>query len=533
MTSGGNSGRGGAAAGIAVVLAAMALAAVVRLRTADTPLERDEGEYAYSGQLILDGVPPYRLACNMKFPGTYYAYAGIMAVFGETPRGIRTGLLLVNAATALLLFAIGRRLLGTVGGAAAAACFSVFSLDLWIMGLFAHATHFVLLPVLAGVYLLLRDEGRPRPATVLAAGACLGLGVLMKQHGAAYLLLGAALLLRRGRRGAPASIALLAAGAALPAALLVAVLAAAGVLDRFWFWTFRYAAEYVTQRSPSEALGILFETARTATAKSLPFWFAAAAGLVLSLATRPVRPGGRFTPAALLAASLLAICPGFHFREHYYILLLPAAALLVGAAAATVDRFAARLLPRRVAWLPAATGLLVLLCAFLAGERETLFERSPRELSRLRYGSSPFIEMEVIGRVLRERTNPGDRIVVLGSEPETLFHADRRSATVYLYMYPLMEDQPYALEMQEEMIAEVGAARPEYAIEVATPCSWGVGPDSERTLLVWTRAFLRRHYELIGVADILSPTETRFAWDAEVLRYRPRSHWFVNVFRRK
>ena len=34
----------------------------VRVRLREMPLERDEGEYAYSGQLILQGIPPYREA---------------------------------------------------------------------------------------------------------------------------------------------------------------------------------------------------------------------------------------------------------------------------------------------------------------------------------------------------------------------------------------------------------------------------------------------------------------------------------------
>jgi hypothetical protein len=45
--------------------------ASIRLRLRDVPLERDEGEYAYAGQLILQGIAPYQLAYNMKFPGTY------------------------------------------------------------------------------------------------------------------------------------------------------------------------------------------------------------------------------------------------------------------------------------------------------------------------------------------------------------------------------------------------------------------------------------------------------------------------------
>jgi len=44
--------------------------ALIRFRLRDMPLERDEGEYAYAGQLILEGIPPYHLAYNMKFPGT-------------------------------------------------------------------------------------------------------------------------------------------------------------------------------------------------------------------------------------------------------------------------------------------------------------------------------------------------------------------------------------------------------------------------------------------------------------------------------
>ena len=56
----------------------------VRVRLRDMPIERDEGEYAYAGQLILQGVPPYKEAYNMKLPGTYAAYAAIMAVFGTS-----------------------------------------------------------------------------------------------------------------------------------------------------------------------------------------------------------------------------------------------------------------------------------------------------------------------------------------------------------------------------------------------------------------------------------------------------------------
>ena len=73
------------------LVAILALAALIRVRLLGVPLERDEGEYAYAGQLMLQGIPPYELAYNMKLPGTYAAYALIMAVFGQTGFSIHVG----------------------------------------------------------------------------------------------------------------------------------------------------------------------------------------------------------------------------------------------------------------------------------------------------------------------------------------------------------------------------------------------------------------------------------------------------------
>src|SRR5690349_15646893 len=163
------------------------------------PLERDEGEYAYIGQLMLHGVPPYQQAYTMKLPGTPAAYACIMAVFGQTPSGIHLGLMLVNAASIVLVFLIGRRLLDEMSGAVAAVVFALLSSSFSVFGLAAHATHFVTLFALAGMYLILRATSPPpsehqqpinsssvihHPSSLLfASGLCFGLAFLMKQHG--------------------------------------------------------------------------------------------------------------------------------------------------------------------------------------------------------------------------------------------------------------------------------------------------------------------------------------------------------------
>ena len=47
---------------VAALLLIVILFGLVRWRLAAMPLERDEGEYAYAGQLMLEHIPPYKFA---------------------------------------------------------------------------------------------------------------------------------------------------------------------------------------------------------------------------------------------------------------------------------------------------------------------------------------------------------------------------------------------------------------------------------------------------------------------------------------
>ena len=523
-----------------VVLAALVFVAYVRLRVADVPLERDEGEYAYAGQLILQGIPPYELAYNMKFPGTYYAYAAILAVFGHTPWGIHAGLMIVNLASILLVFAIGRRLLGSFAGAVAAVSFSILSLDRWIYGVFAHATHFVVLAALAGLLLVLHANENERKPWFFWSGVLLGLSVLMKQHAVFFLPLGAALVVWGGGPGAgrvtaanAKRIGVMALGALSPVAVVIVVLLAQGALGRFWFWTFHYARAYVSEVSLSNAFPNLVEGFKFVTPVNLAFWVLGGLGLAaLWIARWDAR--ARVFVTGLLVASFLAICPGFFFRPHYFILLLPAVALLCGAAVTSLRDVLARSLSRRAATALAAAVLVVTVGLYATQERRYLFSMGTRELSRVSYGSNPFIEAVAIAKYIRDHTGDDDRIAVLGSEPEIYFYANRKGATGYIYTYPMMEPQPYAKTMQQEMIREIESAHPRYLVFSWIEASWLANKDSDQGIVAWGQRYTRKCYDPVGVADIISAHETRFAWEEDKVRnYVPGSSSLVYTFRRK
>ena len=83
--------------GLAVVFFGIVL--WVRLRLLGLPLERDEGEYAYMAQQLLQGIMPYTESQSIKFPGIYFVYAGILTFFGETPSDIHLSIIFTTLAS--------------------------------------------------------------------------------------------------------------------------------------------------------------------------------------------------------------------------------------------------------------------------------------------------------------------------------------------------------------------------------------------------------------------------------------------------
>ncbi len=497
----------------AALLAVMALVTAVRLRLLDVPLERDEGEYAYMAQLLLDGSPPYEGAYNMKLPGTAAAYAVSMAVAGQTVEGARAGLVFANLATTVLVFLLGRVLLGAGGGLAAGTAYAFFSLSPGFFGIFGHATHFVALFGTAGLLVFAGALARPGALRFLGAGSLLGLAFLMKQPGGVFLGFAVVWLAWDRLRGTGPSLRRLAseegmllAGAALPVAICVAIVASGGQLGRFWFWVVDYGRAYGGVIPLDQAPRRLFAALVRVVPPNALLWALAAAGTIAAGLRAAAVPKRGFL-LALLASSALGVCPGFYFRPHYFILALPAVSLMVGAAVVAAARLRAAAARRAVA------ALVVLACAQSAwASREVLFELSPAQVSRALYSRNPFPEAIEVARYVAERTRPEDRIAVLGSEPELLFYAKRRSATGYVYVYSLMEPQPYALQMQEEMIAEIERGVPAYVVLVGTTTSWMVTARSERRLIEWMETYLAANYEIVGSVAILGPEITEYAW---------------------
>lgn len=511
----------------------------VRIRLLPVPFERDEGEFAYMGQLLLKGIPPYIHAYTMKLPGVSAIYALFMSLFGQTPAGIHLGLLLINATCIWLVYILARRLLDKEAAINSCASYAVLSLSQTVYGVFAHATHFVVMFELAGFILLLRFlDSRKGASLIFLSGLCFGLAFTMKQHAALLAVFAFLFLIWRGRANLRsgktpfmAGCLLFVVGMVIPYTVVVIWMVSAGTFPRFWFWTVQYAREYASGAPLADGmmnlLGFLFTLK-----PELPLWLLAIAGFALLCARRKEQIDRVFLFGFLLF-SFLSVCPGFYFREHYFVMLLPAVAILIGFSSVSACRL---LISRPSRKYLRYTPLLLLTAAISYGlyqEREYLFTLTPLEVSSATFGSNPFPETLQIARYIKEHTFGNDRIAVFGSEPEIYFYADRLSATGHIYMYGLMEIQPHAEQMQMEMIREIEAARPKYVVVVNVQASWLIRRSSPRLLMNWERKYVKEQYDLVGVIDIVDFDTTRYLWDEKAAGYDPVSVTYLTVFKRK
>ena len=522
------------------LLVVLVLAIVIRLGLADVPLERDEGEYAYGGQLILQGLPPYEHLYNMKLPGIYVAYAGLLSLFGQTHTGIHVGLMVVNALTIVLVFLLASRFFGSTGGVAAAACFAVLSLSRSVQGVFANAEHFVIFPAVAGLLVLVEAARRDRLMPALGAGLLLGAAFVTKQHGAAFVVMGGLYFLIRLLRPWPVGwkrpvlrALTFGAGALAPYALTCLVFAAAGAFEPFWFWTVEYAREYAAQ-VPWELGWRTFKLrAIEIGSAGWPVWVLAGLGLVAAVWDRKCRE--HFSFLALFALfSLLATAPGLFFRPHYFVLLLPAAALLAGAGVSALAGLVRR---QRSAVLVHGLPLAVVVFAVALPcyeQRDFLFRMEPHEAARATYGLNPFPESIPIAEFIAANSGEQETIAVIGSEPQIYFYSGRRAATGYVYTYAMMEEHEFALEMQEQMIREIEAAEPAFLVFVpprSIPWSWLPRRSSHLRLFQWFERFRAERYRRVGLVEI-HRDGSRYRW-AEQAAGTPRSRYWIEVLERR
>jgi hypothetical protein len=93
-----------------------------------------------------------------------------------------------------------------------------------------------------------------------------------------------------------------------------------------------------------------------------------------------------------------------------------------------------------------------------------------------------------------------------------------------------MEEQPYALTMQKQMISEIESSRPEFLVLVQVSTSWLRNPAAPDIIFDWAQKYVTGFYEPAGLVEIRDTS--RYWWGEDAKTADPVSPYLVRIFKR-
>jgi hypothetical protein len=192
-----------------------------------------------------------------------------------------------------------------------------------------------------------------------------------------------------------------------------------------------------------------------------------------------------------LLSGALAVSASGHYFVHYFQQVLPA--LAIAAAAGVQGLYRAAALRRVPGWLRGAA-LVALALAQPVLDSAALWRLDPAQAMKRIYPTNMFEVIPAVADEVAALTTPDDKVFVFGAEPQLFFYAQRRSASRYIFLFPLFGRYADALERQQSVIDEIRRDRP--AVILSAPLAQFNGPGLEQELTFWLSDYVDANYRL-------------------------------------
>lgn len=444
------------------------LACFLRYPIADIPLERDEGGYAYVAQHWMAGEVPYKDTFDLTLPGVYIAYAPLLRWVGTSATVLHWGTQVYSLGTLTLLFLLGWKLFNASTGVIAAALCAFHMGDQCVLGNAANREVFMILPLVGAMYTCIQARERQSFGWSFATGALSGAALIVKQP-AVYDVAFYFLLLVWGSKRRWVLAVGMVLGMAAMLLPLIGYFLYAGALREFYDCTIAYGVSYAGRVALHKYPEHFWANFKRILGSCWPIYILAAAGMMPAQSARPEQRNRRLVMVWLFF-SFLGVSTGGFFREHYFIQIVPAVALLAAVGVHSLP------VPGRMhRWKPAAAYVVVLAALIYGvGVSPSYYLRGSPELKcRKLYGVNPFAGSKPAGQFINKHSNPEDTVFIFGSEPQILFYAQRKSATRYIFVYPLMGDEPGNPARRRAVVRSVAEQSPKFIVTVVLPTSFG------------------------------------------------------------
>ncbi len=514
-------------------------------------MERDEGIYTYIGQLILEGKKPYIDFYETRFAGIFYCYAALVAIFGYTIEGVALGILLINSLTILFLFDLTRRLFSAEAGLITAAGFVVLSISPDLSGYTRQSEHLVNFWSILGVWFVLLSHAEtlkikqhtvPSGLLLALSGASICWAMLVKPN-AVYLIPAVGLVgilpaifgNNRSKKRVFQGFLYYGVGVLSIFTLMCLVLWVQGSWSAFYEFAIVEAGKYAQKANKSEGSSTLRFIVDALTDWCAPLLFTAYFGLI-ALGFSKIGWVQKLTVWLLFVGGFCAVAAGWRFTGHYWLMWMPFFAIAMGAATAIMQT----ILTRYVKHFSAELSLILLvlpLIYHISTSSAYYFTPDFDRTLQFTYGINPFVETKKVGDWLAQKTLKGDKLALIGSEPQLYIYTRCKSPSRHAYFSYLMLDTtltPRAKIWQQEFITDLEREMPRFVVFCNHPISLLQNENSDDRFFKWFSPFIHNNYRKIGCVELNTEAASHYILDDnQAANYLPKTESYINIYEKK
>lgn len=477
---------------IIAILGIIFFIVILNWNSINTPLERDEGEYAYGAQVLLDGGLPYRNTFILKPPMIIYTYA-----LGQIidPSAVWPPRILRIISIFGIVFLVGLIIKKEYGENISIASMYILTPMLsfpYLSSLAANTEIFMLLPLMGAIALFVFNYKKANYSlTLLFLAGFLGMTALLyKPISLLPLIFIFCIWLfniwENNKKISPVlkSFLLICFGMFISAFIFLFYFLIKDGGNYFFENVITYNLYYLDAISNNTS--VLFRQLKVFSSK----WPL----LCILLISYPfLKPQNWFIYLGLFLASFLMVFKSNIY--HYYIILIPFWVILVAGSLYSISKY----LYKKYNINNSIIVIVSILTISILIPIRTQFFKSPDEISIWVYGlGNPFIESKIIAEKIKEITKKDDKIFIAGSEPQILFYADRKSSSRFVITYPLLIKTPVQMNYKNEAMKEIKENVPEVIVLSQREESGFINEEDPILFKNFIYDLLEKNYHLVG-----------------------------------
>ncbi len=436
------------------------------------PFGRDQGIYAYAGQMLLQGKIDYKYVFDLKPPGVHFVFALGQLIFGKSMMGMRMFDILWQSVTGFVLFIIIYKLTKSkLAGFLSSVLyiFLYYRLDYWHT---LQADGFLNLPFALSILFVLLSDKEKYTSLLLAAGVLFGITILFKYTLFIFLpLLVIILIFQPGLQNRIKKVFLYLAGFVIINLLDVSLYLFAGALDEFIDIQFVQTPLYAKIGYETESTGFI-----TANVLRLFFgsvyspliWFSIMLAVYLFYTKHFSYK--YFVIFSWIASSIIGLIIQWKFFLYHFLVIIPA--ISAGASLFIANVYGKY--GKRFRILAPVSGAIILICYFSFGFKP--YVSNYADLSDYLSGSktisqiyeekgftndSAFMIAKTFRAVefVKQNTSENEGIYVWGFDPLIYYLSGRHCISRFVYNFPLYWKKNNE-KFQTEFMAELNKEKP-------------------------------------------------------------------------